>query len=150
VKWDSSTLEEVAEINPRLTATPKPGDLVTFVPMSAVSEQSLAIVNGEDRRFDEIAKGYTQFQRGDIIIAKITPCFQNGKMAHATNLEHPVAVGSTEFHVFRPRRSLYGASSRIGRHGTRSATPIVKRCRRKWLGYRAKSKPKRLNRDYST
>jgi restriction endonuclease S subunit len=109
VKWESSTLGEVAEINPRLTATPKPSDLVTFVPMAAVSEQALAIIDGEERQFREVAKGYTQFQCGDIIIAKITPCFQNGKMALATNLKHQVGVGSTEFHVFRPRKGLDGA-----------------------------------------
>lgn len=109
MKWKLATLEKVAEINPRLATSPRPNDSVTFVPMAAVSEQSLSIVDGKTRQFHEVAKGYTQFQRDDIIVAKITPCFQNGKMAHATNLEHHIGVGSTEFHVFRPRHGLDGA-----------------------------------------
>ena len=51
-------------------------------------------------------KGYTPFQDGDVIFAKITPCMENGKYALATGLHGGRAAGSTEFHVFRPKLEL--------------------------------------------
>jgi type I restriction enzyme S subunit len=50
----------------------------------------------------ETKKGYTYFERNDVLLAKITPCFENGKAALASDLEHPIGFGSTEFHVLRP------------------------------------------------
>lgn len=101
---------EVAEINPKLPADALPNhcDLVSFVPMAAVSEDTLSIEESSDRPYEEVAKGYTPFVRGDILVAKITPCFENGKMAHTANLAHDVGFGSTEFHVLRPRDLLDG------------------------------------------
>lgn len=55
---------------------------------------------GEERQYSEVSKGYTYFENGDLLIAKITPCFENGKIAQAT-LSHSVGFGSTEFHVVR-------------------------------------------------
>src|SRR5207253_2857111 len=51
----------------------------------------------------QVSKGYTFFRDGDLLLAKITPCFENGKIAQAT-LNHELGVGSTEFHVIRPDR----------------------------------------------
>jgi len=95
-------LGDVAEMNPR-------GDLshlsdntvVGFVPMSAVSEITKTISSPETRRFGDVRKGYTPMRNGDVIVAKITPCFENGKLA-IVDLDQPFAFGSTEFHVFRP------------------------------------------------
>lgn len=53
---------------------------------------------GEVRR-----KSYRYFEEGDVIMAKITPCFENGKIAVARGLRSGRAFGSTEFHVLRPR-----------------------------------------------
>lgn len=105
------SVAEVAEINPRLEAKdrPRPEDMVTFAPMASVSEVTLSIVTPECRAYREVAKGFTPFRRGDIIVAKITPCFENGKMANTLNLPHEFGFGSTEFHVFRPQKSIYGS-----------------------------------------
>ena len=54
------------------------------------------------RRVQELAGGLTPFESGDVLVAKITPCFENGKIAQA-NTPTPVAYGSTEFHVVRSR-----------------------------------------------
>lgn len=56
---------------------------------------------GDDRTFGEVSKGYTQFRNEDILVAKITPCFENGKIAQA-KIRHMLGAGSTEFHVIRP------------------------------------------------
>ena len=101
-------LGDVAAINPRLPREDKPGvtELVTFLPMAGVSEQSASIVETELRPYAEVAKGYTPFQRGDFLIAKITPCFENGKLALATDIPTELGFGSTEFHVIRPGPDL--------------------------------------------
>ena len=55
-----------------------------------------------DRPLSELKKGsYTYFAESDIIVAKITPCMENGKCAIAQNLTNGIGFGSSEFHVFR-------------------------------------------------
>jgi len=76
--------------------------------MAAVSAASVSIENPVDRPYNEVSKGFTPFKRGDILIAKITPCFENGKMAHAHDLPRNLGFGSTEFHVLRPKNGLDG------------------------------------------
>jgi type I restriction enzyme S subunit len=101
-------LAEVAELNPRLSAAVGPPDLVSFVPMAQVSAETALTENIALRPYLEVAKGYTPMQRGDLLIAKITPCFENGKIAFAA-LPTEVGFGSTEFHVIRVRPELADA-----------------------------------------
>ncbi|MBC7366649.1 MAG: restriction endonuclease subunit S [Undibacterium sp.] len=70
--------------------------------MSAVSAETADVTAEETRTYAEVAKGYTSFMSGDVLVAKITPCFENGKIAQAL-LSKRVGFGSTEFHVVRPR-----------------------------------------------
>lgn len=69
--------------------------------MSAVDQGTGIVSDSETRSFAEVSKGYTTFLDGDILVGKITPCFENGKIGHA-RLKNKVGVGSTEFHVVRP------------------------------------------------
>jgi type I restriction enzyme, S subunit len=98
--WRWSRLLDLGEINPRNDA--EEGHAATFVPMAAVSEKHGQLLGGEVTRWGAISKGYTHFANGDVLIAKITPCFENGKAARVTGLQHGIGAGSTEFHVFRP------------------------------------------------
>lgn len=60
------------------------------------------IVGAVDRLLGDVRKGsYTYFQENDIIIAKITPCMENGKCALAVGLTNGIGMGSSEFYVFR-------------------------------------------------
>ena len=93
-------LKELAEINPRATHSVV-DDLVSFVGMADLDEVAARTSPGTPRRFSEVAKGYTPFQNGDLLAAKITPCWQNGKVGEAA-LELQHGMGSTEFHVIRP------------------------------------------------
>lgn len=79
-----------------------PARLVHFLPMSSVSEQG-AIIRSEIRELHEVAKGYTYFENGDVLVAKITPCMENGKATFVSGLKHGLGFGSTEFHVLRPK-----------------------------------------------
>jgi type I restriction enzyme S subunit len=75
---------------------------VSFVGMSGVSEVTASVLDHDVRTAAECRKGYTAFQRGDVLVAKITPCFENGKIVMA-DIPHAFGFGSTEFHVIRPR-----------------------------------------------
>ena len=111
MKWPVEAIGVVAQVNPRLAAADRPDldEKVSFVPMAAVSGETLSIEAQAERLFSEVAKGYTPFKRGDVLVAKITPCFENGKMAMADNLAHELGFGTTEFHVFRPSERITGS-----------------------------------------
>lgn len=77
-------------------------DVISFVPMESIDEQNGTIVNPKTILYSNI-KGFTKFQNGDLLWAKITPCMQNGKSAIARELVNGVGCGSTEFYVLRPK-----------------------------------------------
>jgi type I restriction enzyme S subunit len=106
--WEMRRMPDLAEINPSRAGNVKlkPTDKVSFVPMKAVDDLTGKIAWPETREFHEVAKGYTWFQNGDVIFARITPCMQNGKAALAQNLGNGVGFGSTEFHVIRAREAV--------------------------------------------
>ena len=94
------TLREIAQLNPR-AAQLEPEDEVAFVGMADLDDVSARTTSDTRRPYSEVSKGYTPFRNGDLLAAKITPCWQNGKIGVATlDVEH--GVGSTEFHVIRP------------------------------------------------
>lgn len=98
------SLGEVAEINPH-SDTPSPDGEVSFVGMADLDSLSARTSVGVTRAFSQVSKGYTVFCNGDILVAKITPCFENNKIGQA-QLCHKIGVGSTEFHVLRPGDQL--------------------------------------------
>lgn len=93
-------LRDLADVNPRNAKVPAE-TIVSFVGMEDVSEAG-ALVTRTDRIRGPLGSGYTQFVDGDILIAKITPCFENGKGALASGLTNGIGFGTTEFHVMRP------------------------------------------------
>lgn len=94
------SLRDLAKINPRGSRV-SPDELVSFVGMADLDEVAARNTAETPRRFGEVSKGYTPFQNGDLLAAKITPCWQNGKVGEAVlTSEH--GMGSTEFHVIRP------------------------------------------------
>ena len=102
-KYPLVTLGDIIELNPSKTEIHDiPDDtIVSFIEMASVSNDGF-ISNKVDRKLGDIRSGgYTYFSENDIIIAKITPCMENGKCAIATGLTNNIALGSSEFHVFR-------------------------------------------------
>lgn len=82
-------------------------DLVSFLPMEAVGEYGgLALV--AEKTLEEVSSGYTYFQDGDVVVAKITPCFENGKGSLAEGLTNSIGFGTTELHVLRPKSDIDG------------------------------------------
>lgn len=93
-------LGDVATINPRGDSAAA-SDLISFVGMAQLDARTAVATPLETRQYAEVSKGYTTFRDNDILVAKITPCWENGKVGQA-RLDHPIGVGSTEFHVVRP------------------------------------------------
>ena len=93
-------LGEVCLINPK-SCTLRGDTGVSFIPMTKVGEHG-EFDASEIKNYSEVKKGFTNFQNGDILFAKITPCMENGKGAIAHNMKNGIGFGSTEFHVLRP------------------------------------------------
>ncbi|WP_171048703.1 restriction endonuclease subunit S [Pseudoalteromonas sp. S201] len=100
MSWPLVKLSEVAEINPRLPKNIDEAQEVTFLPMASISEQG-QVLEQEKRILGETRKGFTYFEKNDVVVAKITPCFENGKAAYLDCLETQIGFGTTEFHVIR-------------------------------------------------
>jgi type I restriction enzyme S subunit len=76
-------------------------DVVSFLPMEDLRSDRLYTEANTEKPLGDVYKGYTYFADGDVLLAKITPCFQNGKLAVARNLVNGVGFGSSEYFVFR-------------------------------------------------
>ena len=74
----------------------------SFVPMAFISADFGVPHEHEELSWREMKKGYTHFAEGDVGVAKITPCFENGKSTVFRGLKCGVGAGTTELHVIRP------------------------------------------------
>jgi type I restriction enzyme, S subunit len=108
-EWQTKTLAEVCEIKPpkaearrRLSDT----DLVSFLPMENLGIDKKTVEPIQTKTLAEVAGSYTYFADGDVLLAKITPCFENGKLGIAANLTNGIGFGSSEYIVFRPAKSV--------------------------------------------
>ncbi|AWL98623.1 restriction endonuclease subunit S [Bradyrhizobium amphicarpaeae] len=106
--WRLTRLKHVCRINPSKMAIKSraPEDLATFLPMERVSSDG-KIDSSLQSPISELANGFTYFERNDVILAKITPCFENGKGAVLDRLPTEVGFGSTEFIVLRATSAIY-------------------------------------------
>lgn len=104
--WEVKRLRFLSNVNPVKSGLELNNqETVSFVPMDAVGEYG-GIRLDEIKLVEDVYNGYTYFKDGDIVIAKITPCFENGKGALAENLENSVGFGTTELHVIRVKEKL--------------------------------------------
>lgn len=100
--WKWTRLLDLGEISPRNEA--KDDALAAFIPMSGVPQLHKGKLVSDLQKWGEVKKGFTHFANGDVVLAKITPCFENGKAAVISGLENDqgIGAGTTELHVFRP------------------------------------------------
>jgi len=99
IDWTIKEIKDIATINPQKTLLQNE-KMVSFLGMAGVSENA-KVIELETKPYGEVSKGFTSFIDNDILVAKITPCFENGKGALVKNLINGVGFGSTEFHVIR-------------------------------------------------
>lgn len=101
--WETTRFKYVCELNPTVDLSwLDEEDEVTFLPMDRI-KSGYYIENIEP--FSKYSSSYNPFAEGDIIIAKVTPCFENGNIAVANNLQNQVGFGSSEIFVIRPRNA---------------------------------------------
>lgn len=100
--WVFYRLRFTAKINPLKSEVSDllPDKLVSFVPMEAIGEYG-GIELSRVKPIESVYNGYSFFKDNDLLIAKITPCFENGKGAIATSLQNGIGFGTTELHVIR-------------------------------------------------
>lgn len=107
--WEEKKLGEVCIIKPpKKEAKEVVGveDLVTFLPMEDLGICAKETTPNKARKLKEVSGSYTYFKEGDILLAKITPCFENGKLSIARNLVNKIGFGSSEYVVFRTNKEL--------------------------------------------
>jgi type I restriction enzyme S subunit len=113
--WEIQQLKRIAQFNPSksenrlLNESDEP---VVFLPMEKVS------INGkldcsEKKKYKDVCNGYSYFRKNDVVVAKITPCFENGKGAFLNELDTDFGFGTTEFITIRPSKYLLGEYLRL-------------------------------------
>ena len=108
-EWPTKTLAEVCQIKPPKAEARRQVsdvDLVSFAPMVDLGIDQKFPALTKTRPLAEVAGSYTYFVDGDVLLAKITPCFENGKLGIAANLTNGIGFGSSEYIVFRPDASV--------------------------------------------
>lgn len=101
--WEIRRIKNISRVNPALNDYLDKYLLenkVVFLPMEKISEHG-EIDNSELRAIKEVKNGFTGFERNDVVIAKITPCFENGKGACLDTLKTDIGFGTTELIVLR-------------------------------------------------
>ncbi len=98
--WEVKRLKFISEINPSRLSEIAEDSQCVFIPMDAMNSNG-TFDQSERHPLSEMKNGFTRFAKNDVIFAKITPCFENGKGALLSELESEVGFGSTEFHVLR-------------------------------------------------
>lgn len=100
-EWETVPLRYVCQLNPSVDFGEfEEDDELTFLPMDRV-KSGYFLPNTD--KFSKYASSYNAFEDGDIVLAKVTPCFENGNIAVAQNLEGGKGFGSSELFVIRPK-----------------------------------------------
>jgi len=96
-------ISDICTINPKKSNLDgiDPNTIVSFVPMSEIEEHNINFQPKEERKLSELGSSYTYFENGDVLLAKVTPCFENGKAGLARGLKNAIGFGSSELFVLR-------------------------------------------------
>ena len=108
IKGETKILSDIATFKPSKDEVKTFTDdtLVSFVPMADLNAHNISFVAKEEKPIKEIINGFTYFKDNDILLAKITPCFENGKAGIARNLKNGIGFGSTEYIVIRANTDI--------------------------------------------
>jgi len=102
--WMWCRMSSLFSINPRNQLS---DDIVVgFMPMPLLEDGFKNKHSFEERKWGDVKSGFTHFKNGDVVIAKITPCFQNRKSAVIIGLPNGYGAGTTELHVLRDETQI--------------------------------------------
>ena len=102
--WEWRRIGSLFQVNPRNDISDDTD--VGFIPMALIKDGFRNEHTFEERKWKNIKSGFTHFADGDIVVAKITPCFQNRKSAIISQLPSGIGAGTTELHVIRDVTSM--------------------------------------------
>ena len=102
--WEWCRIGSLFQVNPRNDISDDTD--VGFIPMALIKDGFRNEHTFEERKWKNIKSGFTHFADGDIVVAKITPCFQNRKSAIISQLPSGIGAGTTELHVIRDVTSM--------------------------------------------
>ena len=103
--WLCTKIKYIALLTPKKSSVNfKNNDECTFIPMEKLKRNSL--VTDESKLIWDVISGYTYFEDGDLLLAKVTPCFENKNIAVARGLVNNIGFGSTEIYVLRPTEKI--------------------------------------------
>lgn len=107
-EWEKVKLGEVCEVNPKKSEIKHLNDQteVSFVPMSDLSQNGTYFDVLQTKKLSEVVGSYTYFAENDVLLARVTPCFENGKIGIAKNLKNKIGFGSSEYIVLRPTEKI--------------------------------------------
>lgn len=98
--WKIAQIKRISALNPKKSTLSEEKDsLCTFLPMEKLRTNTVTL--DETRPIHEVYGGYSYFCDHDILIAKVTPCFENGNIAVANGLVNGIGFGSTEINILR-------------------------------------------------
>lgn len=103
--WRTCKLKHVAQFNPSRSESAAyrlSDETVSFLPMECITTDG-KLQNVNRRKTSDVWEGYTYFRRHDVVMAKITPCFENGKGGLLDALPTDIGFGTTEFIVLRAK-----------------------------------------------
>ena len=135
--WEVKRLKNVADLNPTFNAQIEQDTLVAYMPMECLRN---GIIQERIASYSEVAS-YTPFKDGDVVMAKVTPCFENGNIAVANNLQGGYGFGTSEIFVIRCGKEAHnkyvfyylqsayiknlGVSSMTGTGGLKRVNPTI-------------------------
>ena len=105
--WEIKEIESVCEINPKKNEIKIDNNSeISFIPMEDVKQNNLITIPQKTKKLSEVTTSYTYFKTDDILLAKVTPCFENGKCTIAKELINGIGFGSSEFIVLRCNENI--------------------------------------------
>ena len=139
-EWEVCRIKNKIQLNPNTDTDLNSDDTVSFMPMQCLRN---GVIIPQEAIYENV-KNYTHFQDGDVVMAKVTPCFENGNIAVADNLINKNGFGTSEIFVLRSSDSYYnkylfyylqtsyikntGVSSMTGTGGLKRVNPTILNC----------------------
>lgn len=107
--WKKKKIQDVCIVNPskhEIDDLIADDEEVSFLPMEDLGLYALHFTPRQSKTLLKVKTAYTYFKEGDIVMAKVTPCFENGKIGIATKLKKGIGFGSSELLVYRSKGEI--------------------------------------------
>ena len=106
--WKMVKLGDVCEINPKKSEVKKLNQEteVAFVPMADLGQNTAYFDVRQTKKLSDVVGSYTYFAERDVLLARVTPCFENGKAGIARHLKNKIGFGSSEYIVLRATKEI--------------------------------------------